>query len=67
MEDPGVKARIFMHDCEDGYYSFVTDVGENVQCDSGFSMQKIASMEEFEEQRKSSSSTDFSARVRDCH
>ena len=54
MEDPGVKARIFMHDCSHGYYGFVTDIGEDVQCDSGFSMKTISSMEEYEEERKSS-------------
>ena len=63
MEDPGVKARIFMHDCSHGYYGFVTDIGEDVQCDSGFSMKTISSMEEYEEERKSSSNTAFSAKV----
>ena len=63
LEDPGVKARIFMHDCSHGYYGFVTDIGEDVQCDSGFSMKTISSMEEYEEERKSSSNTAFSAKV----
>ena len=59
LSDPGVKARIFLHDCKFGYFDFVSDVRDNLQCDSDFSMKTIQSMEEYEEERKGSN--DFSA------
>ena len=58
IEDPGIKARIFLHDCKHGYWSFIADIRDDLQCDSDFSMKTISSMQEYEGERQSS--TDFS-------
>jgi hypothetical protein len=52
--DPGVKSRIFLHDCAYGYYSFISDVGGDLNCESDFSMKRITSMDQFEQERTSS-------------
>ena len=54
LVDPGVRARIFLHDCKFGYFDFVSDVRNNLQCDSDFSMKTIDSMDSYEEERKKS-------------
>ena len=54
IDDPGVKARIFLHDCKFGYWDFIADVRNDLQCDSDFSMKSISSMEEYEDERTSS-------------
>ena len=54
LVDPGVKARIFLHDCKFGYFDFVFDVRNNLQCDSDFSMKIIENMKQYEQERKSS-------------
>ena len=59
IDDPGVKGRIFLHDCKFGYYDFVSDVRPDLQCDSDFSMRSITTMDEYDTMRKSS--LDFSA------
>ena len=59
LSDPGVKARIFLHDCKFGFFDFVSDIRNNLQCDSDFSMKSIESMQEYEQERKSSN--EFSA------
>ena len=59
LVDPGVKARIFFHDCDFGYFGFVSDVRSDLQCDSDFSMKTIESMDQYEQERKSSNA--FSA------
>ena len=59
LVDPGVRARIFLHDCKFGYFGFVSDVRNNLQCDSDFSMKSIESMEGYEQARKESNT--FSA------
>ena len=59
LVDPGVKSRIFLHDCKFGYLDFVSDVRNNLQCDSDFSMKTIESMDQYEQERKSSNA--FSA------
>ena len=59
LVDPGVKARIFLHDCKFGYFDFVSDVRNNLQCDSDFSMKTIESMDQYEQERKGSN--EFSA------
>ena len=61
--DPGIKARIFLHDCKFGYWSFVSDVRSDLQCDSDFSMKSISSMEEYESERTSSNSMSIGASV----
>ena len=59
LVDPGVRARIFLHDCKFGYFGFVSDVRNNLQCDSDFSMKSIESMDAYEQERKESNT--FSA------
>ena len=54
LDDPGVMARIFYHDCKYGYFSFVSDVVSELNCDSDFSMETISSMDEYEDERTSS-------------
>ena len=61
IDDPGVKARIFLHDCKFGYWDFIADVRNDLQCDSDFSMKSISSMEEYESERKSSSQMSIGA------
>ena len=61
--DPGVRAKIFLHDCFAGYFDFVSDVRDDLQCDSDFSMKSISSMEEYEDERGSSSKASESASV----
>ena len=61
LTDPGVRARIFLHDCEDGYYDFVSDVRNSLQCDSDFSMQTIDSMDAYESERQESNSFEAGA------
>ena len=61
--DPGVKGRIFLHDCFAGYLDFISDVRDDLQCDSDFSMKSISSMEDYEDERGSSSKKDKSASV----
>ena len=58
LVDPGVKARIFLHDCKFGYHSFVSDIGTDLNCDTDFSMKTITSMDEYDNSR--TSSNDFS-------
>ena len=61
IDDPGVKARIFLHDCKFGYWDFIADVRNDLQCDSDFSMKSISSMEEYESERTSSTQMSMSA------
>jgi hypothetical protein len=58
LSDPGMKARIFLHDCNLGYYGFISDIGPDLQCDSDFSMKSFTSTSSYESER--TSSTDFS-------
>ena len=57
-QDPGIKARIFLHDCRAGYWSFVSDIRDDLQCDSDFSMRTISTMQQYEGERQASN--DFS-------
>ena len=59
--DPGVKSRIFLHDCKFGYYSFISDVGGDLNCDSDFSMKTITTMDAYDEERTSSNKFSMSA------
>ena len=59
--DPGVKSRIFLHDCKFGYYSFVSDVGGDLNCESDFSMKRISSMDQYDEERTSANKFTMSA------
>jgi C1A family cysteine protease len=59
--DPGVKSRIFLHDCKFGYYSFISDVGGDLNCESDFSMKRISSMDAYDEERTSSNKFTMSA------
>ena len=62
LDDPGVRARIFYHDCKFGYFDFIADVFENLQCDSDFSMKTISTMEDYEGERTSSNQFSIKAR-----
>ena len=57
-QDPGIKARIFLHDCRAGYWSFISDIRDDLQCDSDFSMKTISTMQQYEGERQASN--DFS-------
>ena len=61
LVDPGVRARIFLHDCKFGYFDFISDVRKDLKCDSDFSMKTIDSMDAYESDR--SKSNKFSAGV----
>ena len=63
LADQGVKARIFLHDCDGGYYSFISDIGPDMQCDSDFSMKSFTSMSQFESERTSATDFTMSASV----
>ena len=58
LVDEGVKARIFLHDCPFGYYSFVSDIGGDLNCDTDFSMKTVTSLDAYDNER--TSSLDFS-------
>ena len=53
LVDPGVKSRIFLHDCAFGYYDFISDVGGDLNCESDFSTKRITSMDQYEQERTS--------------
>ena len=57
--DPGITNRIFLHDCFEGYYDFVSDVRLNMNCQSDFSMKSITTTEEYNEERGSSNKESF--------
>ena len=59
--DPGITNRIFLHDCFEGYYNFVSDVRLNMNCQSDFSMKSIRTTEEYVEERGSSNKISFGA------
>ena len=61
--DPGVKARIFRHDCETGYYDFISEVTNDLNCNSDFTMRTINSLEEYDSERTGSNSFAFSVSV----
>ena len=61
LDDPGVMARIFYQDCKFGYFDFISDVVDELNCDSDFSMKTISSMEEYESERTSSNKFSMSA------
>ena len=63
LEDPGVMARIFYHDCKFGYFDFISNVYEDLQCDSDFSMKSISTMDEYEQERTGSNSFSIKARI----
>ena len=52
--DPGVRNRIFLHDCTGGYYSFIGDVRKDMSCSSDFKMTSITTEEEYRSERGSS-------------
>ena len=61
IEDPGIKARIFLHDCEHGYWSFISGIRDDLQCDADFSMKTISTMQQYENERQSSTDVSTSA------
>ena len=61
--DPGVKARIFLHDCDSGYYNFISEVTNDLNCDSDFTMRSITSLEAYDRERTGSNSFAFSVAV----
>ena len=61
LADPGMKARIFLHDCSGGYYGFISDIGPDMQCDSDFTMTSFTSMSQYESARTSSTQFSMSA------
>ena len=63
LVDLGVKARIFLQDCKFGYFDFVSDVRNNLQCDSDFSMKTIEDMKQYEQERKSSNEFEAGASI----
>ena len=63
LVDPGVKSRIFLHDCEFGYYSFISDIGSDLNCDSDFSLKTISSMEGYDRERTSTNFVSFGVGV----
>ena len=54
--DPAIKGRIFLHDCHEGYYNFVSDVRVDMHCQADFSMKTVSSSSEYERQRNSANS-----------
>ena len=63
LVDPGVKSRIFLHDCAFGYYSFISDIGSDLNCDSDFSLKTISSMEGYDTERTSTNFVSFGVAV----
>ena len=54
--DPGIRSRIFLHDCTEGYYDFISDIRHDMHCDSDFSMKTIRSESEHQKEESSSNS-----------
>ena len=52
--DPAIRSRIFSHDCPNGYYSFISDVRDDLHCQAEFSSKSITSLSEYVEHRGSS-------------
>ena len=52
--DPGIRNRIFLHDCTDGYYSFIGDIRKDMSCSSDFKMTSITTEEAYRSERGSS-------------
>ena len=59
--DPGVRNRIFLHDCTGGYYSFIGDVRKDMSCSSDFKMTSITTEEAYSTERSSSNDVSHSA------
>ena len=68
--DPGIRNRIFLHDCVGGYHDFISDIRHDLHCDSDFSMKTIRSASEYYREKNSSNSYSFgvsgSAGIRIC-
>ena len=54
LEDPGIGAKIFYHDCKFGFFGFVSEVTDDLRCDSDFSAKTIDSMDQYDKERTSS-------------
>ena len=63
IEDPGIKSRIFLHDCEHGYWSFIGDIRDDLQCDADFSMKTISTMQQYESEKEASTAFSLEASV----
>ena len=63
LSDPGVGNRIFYEGCKAGFYGFISEVTEDLRCDSDFSAKTISSMDEYESARTSSNKFSMSAKV----
>ena len=63
LVDPGVKSRIFLHDCAFGYYSFISDIGSDLNCETDFSLKTISSMEGYDTERISTNSLSFGVAI----
>ena len=63
LVDEGAKARIFLHDCKWGYYSFVSDVGTDLNCAADFSMRTITTLDAYDNERTSSNKFAASASI----
>ena len=63
LADPGVKGRIFLHDCAKGYYGFISDIRPDMQCDSDFTTKSFTSMSQYESERTSATDFTMSASV----
>ena len=61
--DPGVRNRIFLHDCTGGYYSFIGDVRKDMSCSSDFKMTAITTEEAYSRERSSSNDVSHSGSV----
>ena len=59
--DPGIRNRIFLHDCKDGYYSFIGDVRKDMSCSSDFKMTSITTEEAYSTERSSSNDVSHTA------
>ena len=64
LVDPGVKAKLFLHDCKFGFFDFVSDVRKNLQCDSDFSIKIIENMKQYEQERKISNEFEAGVSIR---
>ena len=63
IEDPGIRSRIFLHDCEHGYWSFIGDIRDDLQCDADFSMKTISTMQQYESESEASTAFSLEASV----
>lgn len=54
--DPGIKSRIFEHECPGGFREFIAESTKVMNCRADFSTKTLTTSEEYNSERSSSNS-----------